>query len=326
MAPTRPGSVGRRRPRHYDPIVQPGPANNDHARSRRIRLDVPLDLRSTLGAVVTSSAPGASRAQETWRAVRTPLGTASIRISRVGSSLAGDAWGEGAEWLLDALPALVGLDDDRSGFVPHHALIERLHHQNPGMRIGRTGLIWEALTPTILGQKVTTAEARRSWRSLVRALGEPAPGPRPMRLGPSPGILATMGYFDFHPHGIEKRRADIIVGCARHAHRIDQAVGLDRSAAYECLLALPGIGHWTAALTLGEALGDPDAVPIGDYHLPNLVCWALAGEPRGDDARMLELLEPYRGHRNRVIRLLSLSGRRPPKFGARTRPRNIRGS
>ena len=135
-----------------------------------------------------------------------------------------------------------------------------------------------------------------------------------------------MAYFDFHPHGIDKRRADIIVTCARSAHRIDQAVDLDRGIAYQRLLALPGIGIWTAALALGEALGDPDAVPIGDYHLPNLVCWALAGEPRGDDARMLELLEPYRGHRNRVIRLLFLSGLRPPRFGARSRPRDIRSS
>jgi 3-methyladenine DNA glycosylase/8-oxoguanine DNA glycosylase len=65
------------------------------------------------------------------------------------------------------------------------------------------------------------------------------------------------------------------------------------------------------------AFGDADAVSVGDYHLPNLVAYALAGEPRADDARMLELLEPYRGHRGRVIRLVMAGGRSPPRYGPR---------
>jgi 3-methyladenine DNA glycosylase/8-oxoguanine DNA glycosylase len=67
----------------------------------------------------------------------------------------------------------------------------------------------------------------------------------------------------------------------------------------------------------GSAFGDPDAVPIGDYHLPHVVSYALTGEPRGDDDRMLELLEPYRGQRGRVLRLLVWSGHRAPRFGPR---------
>jgi 3-methyladenine DNA glycosylase/8-oxoguanine DNA glycosylase len=70
------------------------------------------------------------------------------------------------------------------------------------------------------------------------------------------------------------------------------------------------------------ALGDPDAVSVGDYHLPHLVCWALAGERRGTDERMLELLEPYRGQRARVALLLEQGGlmqkRRAPRMAARS--------
>ena len=73
-----------------------------------------------------------------------------------------------------------------------------------------------------------------------------------------------------------------------------------------------------------RALGDPDAVSVGDFHLPNVVAFALAGEPRADDARMLELLEPWRGHRARVIRLLEASGIQAPKYGPRLSPQDRR--
>ncbi len=84
------------------------------------------------------------------------------------------------------------------------------------------------------------------------------------------------------------------------------------------------MGPWTAAETARAAFGDPDAVSIGDFHTPDLVGWALAGEPRGDDARMLELLEPYRGQRARLVRILELSGIVPPRYGPRARGRSIR--
>jgi 3-methyladenine DNA glycosylase/8-oxoguanine DNA glycosylase len=71
------------------------------------------------------------------------------------------------------------------------------------------------------------------------------------------------------------------------------------------------------------ALGDPDAVSEGDFHLPNLVAWNLAGEPRGTDERMLQLLEPYRGQRGRVQRLLEAGGTGAPRFGPRMRIHSI---
>jgi 3-methyladenine DNA glycosylase/8-oxoguanine DNA glycosylase len=97
------------------------------------------------------------------------------------------------------------------------------------------------------------------------------------------------------------------------------------AAAAARLRAYPGIGPWTAAEVTLRALGDPDAVSVGDFHLPNVVAFALAGEPRGDDARMLELLEPWRGHRARVVRLLEASGIEAPKFGPRYAASDRRG-
>ena len=171
---------------------------------------------------------------------------------------------------------------------------------------------------------MTGIEATRSWRSLVRTFGEDAPGPTELRIGPPPEALAALAYHDFHRHGVERKRAEILINSARRINRLEEAAAMPVDKAYERLMALRGIGIWTASLVLGQAIGDPDAIPIGDYHVKNSVSWALAGETRGSDERMIELLEPYRGHRQRVVRLLHLGGIGAPKYGPRTIPRDIR--
>jgi 3-methyladenine DNA glycosylase/8-oxoguanine DNA glycosylase len=188
------------------------------------------------------------------------------------------------------------------------------------MRIARTGAVAEALVPSVLEQKVTGTEARRSWRALVRRLGEPAPGPAPpgLTVPPAPDRLATTPSWVFHRCGVERKRADTITRAMARAARVEEAAGLPLEAAYRRLQALPGVGPWTAAEVALVALGDADAVSVGDYHLPSQVAWALAGERSGTDERMLELLDPYRGHRGRVLRLLAVGGLFPPRRGPRT--------
>jgi 3-methyladenine DNA glycosylase/8-oxoguanine DNA glycosylase len=258
------------------------------------------------------------------RATRTADGPATIELVQHGDRVAVETWGPGAERLLAAAPALIGLNEDRSGFEPaHHRLVHDLDRNHPGLRIGRTGAVLEALIPAILEQKVTGTEAWRGLRGLIRRWGEPAPGAFGLRLLPEPAAIAAIPYHEFHPLGIERRRADLVRRVADRASRFEEIVDLPRDAGWARLTALPGIGPWTAAEVFVRALGDPDAVSVGDFHLPNLVAFTLAGEIRGDDARMVELLEPWRGHRARVIRLLELSGLRPPAFGPRYAPRSI---
>ncbi len=297
----------------------------DRGIERTIPLDRPLDLRLTLGPLGHGAGDPTVRFEpgRVWRATRTPDGPATMALSDQGAAIGVTAWGPGAGWALDAAPALIGLDDDPAVLEPRHRIVRELARRLPGLRIGRTGAVVEALVPAIIEQKVTGTEARRAYRALIRAYGEPAPGPAGLRLAPSAATIAALPYDAFHPLGLERRRADTLRRAAAHATKLEAAIALPIGEAYRRLTALPGIGAWTAAEVGRAALGDTDAVSVGDFHLPNLVSWALAGEPRADDARMLELLEPYRGQRGRVVRLLEASGIRAPRYGPPMSPRRI---
>ena len=118
-----------------------------------------------------------------------------------------------------------------------------------------------------------------------------------------------------HPFGIEQKRADTLRRAAVRAVALERCA--DAAEATRRLMALPGIGVWTAAEVTRVAYGDADAVSVGDYHIKNTVSWALAGEPRGTDDRMLELLEPFAGHRGRVCALLAVAGVGAPRYGPR---------
>jgi len=295
--------------------------------SRLIPLAVPLDLRLTLGIHARGPGDPAMRVGRTSvvRATRTPEGPASIALELDPGAVRAEAFGPGAERVLDGLPALLGLDDDPSALEPAHPLVAELARRLRGLRIGRTGAVMEALVPAILEQKVTGREASRAYRGLIRRYGEPAPGPFGLRLLPARGTLAKLPYHALHPFGVEQRRADVIRRSARVAARLEEAVDMLPDAADARLRSVTGVGAWTAAEVRARALGDPDAVSVGDFHLKHLVAWALAGEPRGTDERMLELLEPYRGQRGRVIRLLEASGLAAPRFGPRLSARSIAG-
>lgn len=255
-----------------------------------------------------------------WWATTTPSGPATLRMTHaeVGRVHA-EAWGDGAEWMLAQARRVLGLDDEPWSFTPAPGLVADLARRAAGVHLARTDRVHEALVVAVLGQKVQSDAARHSLRQLAFRHGAKAPGPRELHLVPTPRVLASLDYAAFHPCNVERGRAERILAVSGRA-----AWAESRREAQELQL-LPGVGAWTAAVVAAGAWGDADAVAVGDYHLPNTVCWALAGEPRGDDERMLELLEPYRGHRGRVVRLLMDAQIRAPKRGPRWGISNIRG-
>ena len=266
-----------------------------------------LDVRETVRGAKNPVMVGPT---EVWWSTRTPDGPGTLNLEpRDEATMTAEAWGPGADWLLEQAPRLLGADDDHSGFRPEGKLRE-LWRRKP-FKLARTDRPWDALVGGVLGQKVQVANAVKARRLLARRFGEAAPGPRRGWVLPGPERVAEMAYHDFHPLGVERKRAEILIRVAREMRRMGDLTDRSPESAKARLQRIRGIGPWTAAMVTAVALGDADAVPVGDYHIPNSVSWHLAGEPRGTDERMLELLEPYAGHRWRTIRLLKGAGRAP---------------
>ncbi|MCQ6555535.1 DNA-3-methyladenine glycosylase 2 family protein [Streptomyces sp. C10-9-1] len=297
----------------------PGPVPRPAAppRSRRWTPPWPLDLPLVLGPLRRGPADPTFRISPdgaVWRASRTPEGPGTLRLALRGGTVEADAWGEGADWLLERVPELLGAADAPEELTPRHRLVAASRHRRPGLRLLRTGLVLESLIPSVLEQKVTTDEAYRAWRLLVRGHGEPAPGPDPrLHVMPGPRTWALIPSWEWHRAGVDDKRASTVLRAVRAAHRMEEAASMPPAEAMARLERVPGIGPWTSAETVQRSHGAPDALTLGDLHLPRIVGYALAGDRDADDAAMLDLLEPYAGQRHRAARLILLSGRTPPR-------------
>lgn len=283
----------------------------------------PTDLHQTVGALRRgprdpsfATAPDRS----VWRTTRMPSGIATMRLSQRGTDeFRCEAWGPGAAEAAASAPELVGARDATDAFEPLLPRLADAHRRNPGMRVARSGRVFETLVPAVLEQKVITLQAHDSWRALLQRFGEPAPGPVPrtMRVAPSADGWRRIPSWEWHRAGVDPKRSRTIVALAPYAARIDEAASMTPADAFARLTHFTGVGPWTAAEVAQRALGDADAVSVGDYHLANFVGHALEGRDMTDD-EMLAALEPWAGQRYRVIRLLGYSGARgKPRRGPR---------
>lgn len=296
--------------------------------TRDWRPPFPVDIPKVLSPLRRGTGDPVMRddAGAMWRGLTTADGSATLRLSRDSSgSVQAQAWGDGASIALEGVPDLLGASDDDSGFVPLHDVVKAGQRAAQGMRLCASGRVWDVLVAAILEQKVTNREAWRSWRELCWRFGEPAPGPAPegLRVPPTPGRVRAILDWEWHRCGIDGARRRTLIAAASVSGRLERAVALKGVEGQRLLRHVPGIGVWTAAEVAQRAWGDPDAVSVGDYHLPTIVGTALAGRPLDDDG-MLEVLEPYAGHRHRAVRFLSAAGVRRPRFGPRMPVRDYR--
>ncbi len=290
-----------------------------------VRLDFEVDPAATLGELRHGRGDPTIRFERgvVWRAARTADGPATTRIARARDGWRVSAWGAGAQSAVAAVPRLLGSEDDPAALVLKAGKLRDAAARSRGLRFGRTDAVWPSLLPAICGQKVTSQQAHRAYFGILRRWGEDAPGPGRLRLSPLPETIAALPYYELHPVGLEQRRALTLIRAAQAADRLQAAIALPPAAALSELRTVAGIGAWTAAEVARQAFGEPDAVSLGEFHVPHMVCWFLAGEARGDDARMLELLEPYRGQRARVVRLIERAGIQAPRYGPRLAAQRI---
>ena len=293
---------------------------------RRIELEHPVDLRRTVFPLIRGTGDPTARMEgrTVWRAVRTPDGPATIRLGQSGTTtIDAEAWGPGAEHAVTVVvPGMVGAFDDPTSFVPRDPVLTEAWRDHRDVLLTRADP-FPVLVAAVLEQKVTGIEARIAWREVARMTADEAPGDRGLRLPPDAERVASLPSWELTRLGVTGMRAATLREVSRHPKKIATLAGVPLEEARAWLGRVPGVGSWTVAEVARLALGDPDAVSIGDFHLPNIVAWALAGEARGDDDRMLELLEPYRGHRGRVQVLLEASGTAAPRFGPKLERRTF---
>jgi 3-methyladenine DNA glycosylase/8-oxoguanine DNA glycosylase len=299
----------------------------EEARTRCWRPDWPCPVGLVWGSAKRGVADPTYRVQQGrhWRALNTAGGTATLAVQPLNANgaIVAEAWGPGAECALDLLPSLLGGADDPSGFRPVHPLVAELHRLRPHWRLARTASVWDAIVPVVIEQKVTGQEATIGTRSLLARHGVPAPGPGAalgLRTFPSPEVVRLIPSWEWLALHIDPARSRTLLNAARVAATLDRVLPADPGGADAKLRSLPGIGVWTSAEVRARALGDPDAVSFGDYHVARDIGWVLLGELIDDDG-LARLLEPYRPHRLRVQRLISMAGLAAPRHGPRLAPR-----
>ncbi|VXB74912.1 3-methyladenine DNA glycosylase/8-oxoguanine DNA glycosylase [Citricoccus sp. K5] len=309
---------------------------------------VPVDVRLTLGVLQRGHADPTvqSRPDGVWLCYRVPGSgdPVTVLVRPAPSALVPGpvpvlAWGPGAPAAVADAHRLLGLDDDWSAFdallaprsagvsgaaaLPH--AVAQARRANPGLRLPATGRMVDQLLTVVLEQKVTHDQARSGWRWLVRGFGEAAPAPAPpgMLLPPTAHAVRRIPSWAWHAGWVQPAQSRAMLRVAERASALERLAGQPAGVAAETLTTVPGIGVWTAAETVQRTHGAPDTVAVGDYHLAHHVGEALTGR-RTDDAGMLRLLEPWAGHRQRVVRLVGLSGIRFRRFGPRLAPADHR--
>lgn len=290
----------------------------------------PLDVAQTLAPLQRGhSNPTFAvdrHTRDRWIATRNEQGDATVCIRSTADGARMVAFGAGAERAIELAPDLLGRGDDASDFdVRAVPWLDEVRREHPGLRLCRTNAVFPALAHAILEQKVTGLEAHRAWAWLHRRYADPAPGPASVV---PPGLLLPLTpeqwrripSWDWHRAGVDHARSTAVLRAAAVASGLERTLELGRGSdeITAKLRVVPGVGVWTAAETTQRSHGDPDAPSFGDYHVAHWVGYAFTGQ-RTDDAGMRDLLEPFRGHRQRVVRLTALAGRerREPRRGPR---------
>ncbi len=306
----------------------------DDAVTREWRPAWPVSIGATLGALAHGAADPAYRRDSDgshWRTMRTPEGPATQQLSSLDGVVTSRTWGPGAGWAAERLPQILGGDDDVTSFDAslHPLVAEQWRLHGAGMRTPSVGVVLEVLVAAVIEQRVTGLEARRSWRWLLTTYGEPAPGPAPegMRAFPAPEVVAAIPSWAWHRAGVDGSRAATVMRAVSYAGRLEECVEMSHADARARMQAIPGVGEWTSAEVASRSLGDADAVSYGDFHVAKNCVYALTGETGetdGTDERLAELLEPWAGHRGRVVGLLQLTGISRPARGPRYSPQDFR--
>lgn len=242
----------------------------------------------------------------------------TLHLAQTGpTTIEATAWGPGAERALREVPAICGAHDDPDAFTTDHEGVQRLARRFRKMRMPRVPWTMESLVAIILQQRIAFVEAAQGWAKIARERGSEAPGPLGLRLFPDKQALLEMPTWAYRESLVDRKRELAIRALLDHDQKIQASLSGSFDEIRTTLQRIPGIGPWTTESFLGQRRGDADAVPTLDYWMPHTIVHALTGKPRSTDEEMLALLERFRPHRGRVMRLIFAAGYDAPRHGPR---------
>ena len=232
----------------------------------------------------------------------TASGVCLVSLKRTADGVEISCDGADADAVQAELAAALQAADNGAGFTPTHPVLARIDREQPGLRLVRVPWLFDIACSAVLQQRVRATEAMSDWRHIAERFGSRHVSGR--AVFPSARELAAVPVWELERLGLDAQRARTLIALAREIRMNPLHAAMTLPQLRGRLSRVPGVGPWTVEMVLGFGAGDADALPTGDLYLPHLVCYALAGENPGTDERMIELLEPYRGHRFRVARLL----------------------
>lgn len=294
-----------------------------HEVSHRFRVDFRPDLGTILRPMQRGRHDPTLRfgPDGVWRTTSTPDGSVTQHLTVAKDQVTSRCWGPGAEWMIARTPDLVGAGDHTAtAFDPlPGAVADGWRRLAQRWRVPRGHNVWESAVAAVLEQKVTGLEAKRAWAALARGYGDAAPGPAPagMRVFPSPAVVRLIPSWVWRRNAVDRSRSDTIMRLAGVPHVLTRLPDVPPAEARRLLTAIRGIGDWTYAEIAQRALGDADAVSVGDFHLAKDIVYSVTGEFDGTDDQLLQVLAPYEGHRYRAVRVFEMAGAQQPRRGPR---------
>ena len=225
-----------------------------------------------------------------------------------------------AERAAEQIAWLLGCDQDLRPFydsVAGDPVLADVVNDFYGYHNTRTASVYEGLVQAVMGQQIATNVAR-----IIRSLLVENYGVRSTIAGrewyafPRAGSLATAEVEDLRQLKLSYRKAEYIQGIARAT--IDSGDGfqglhdVEDEEVVKRMVALRGVGQWTAQWILVRALARPDGFPVGDLALRRTVSSLYFDGEEIDDARLLEFSarwSPWRSYATSYLFAALRSGR-----------------
>ncbi|BBZ51616.1 DNA-3-methyladenine glycosylase 2 family protein [Mycobacterium heidelbergense] len=251
-------------------------ANSPGAVRLRLPVRTPFAYEGVFGHLAAGVVPGCEEVRDGAyrRSLRLPCGTAVVSLTPAVDHVRCQLVLDDFRDLTTAIARcrrLLDLDSDPEAVVdalatdPHLGPVVK---KAPGQRIPRTVDEAELAVRAVLGQQVSTKAASTHAGRLVAAYGQPVRDPDGALTHTFPSVEQLADVDPIHvavPRARRRTMSALIAGLADGSVVLD--AGSDWESARDQLLALPGVGPWTAEVIAMRALGDPDAFPASDLGL-----------------------------------------------------------